>query len=266
MEDTAPAVSSGTGQSLNLPASGAARSTGPVSSPAARGVGTALNIAAVVLALAALLLRHFAASTSTRSVVVGCLALIPLLAILLLVARRGRATVGQFAFAVLAPSLALGYVACMDYELLDWRVPILTGAGAGIVLAAIVALVDRSMRGVFSLLALAATLTSYGFGAVVEANGLMDSRPPDDMVAYVVDEFPPAGWHITPRLQLSAGGPWRKPHMTRVSISVFHALGTGDGVLLSVHKGRFGMKWSTVTPTEGNVGSLFIPDTRKLRP
>ncbi len=147
----------------------------------------------------------------------------------------------------LLPGIALALRGFLDYELLDWRLPVAIGAFSGLVFAVIAAIADRRTPLTTGAVALLLLLTfPYGYGATMVLNGILDRGTPQFFPTRVQGKFVSGGEHTTYTVKLDAWGHWEEPYTLNVPREVFDQIGTRMAVCVRVNPGAFRIPYMTL--------------------
>ena len=84
---------------------------------------------------------------------------------------------------------------------------------------------------------------TYGFGAVTQANALLDRSPGISYSVIVQGKHINHGKHTSYYLKLSPWGPQTRTSELRVSRDIYDPIQCGDVALLVLQKGAFGLNW-----------------------
>jgi hypothetical protein len=150
----------------------------------------------------------------------------------------------------LMPALMLAIRAFLDVRLVDgWDV-----LPFGLVLAALMAIAAvgadrRLLQKPSSLIMAVIVAMAYGYGAVAQADMLLDNGRPETFTTVVQHEHI-AGNYRTPHryiLTVDAWGPHEAGDIT-VSAATFAAVNRGDKVCIVVSPGAFGLPWYAAQP------------------
>jgi hypothetical protein len=148
------------------------------------------------------------------------------------------------ALAVMSPGFVLMYRAAIDINIIFtvWAV-LAMAATAGVLIAALFR-VDPSLkanRG--SGIAICALMLAYGYGAVVEANTLLDRKPADIYRTVILGKHVDHGKSTTYYLDPEPWGPEHKARSFEVGGTTFGAIGIGDTANIALRRGALGVQW-----------------------
>ncbi|GEJ57532.1 hypothetical protein [Anaeromyxobacter diazotrophicus] len=186
---------------------------------------------------------------------IAVLAAIPPVAVALLVAGRGRYSAeGRrndvrpgLALPLILPGAVLALRALLDFHVLDHR-PLLVWAGcATLLMAALVLVGEPSLRRRWpAALLLALLVGAHPWGALAEANVLLDGGEAQRFEATVVDKHVVSGKHTSYDLRLTPWGPVREEDTVEVDRALYEGTEVGDEVCVALKPGALGVRWFVV--------------------
>jgi hypothetical protein len=189
------------------------------------------------------------------ALVIGSLAAIPIAALVLVIVSRGLFQIGigpnaahaNVGSACALPAFMLMVRVLSDFNLVD-TVPLIgAGAAVGGAFVAILATVSRRLRAKpWTLLGIALITAVYGFGAIGEANALLDHSPASVQQTKIIDKRVRYGRATTYVFTLPPWGAQRDSAEVVVSHELYDRLAPGDPVCMLLHDGALGMPWFTV--------------------
>jgi hypothetical protein len=189
------------------------------------------------------------------ALLIATLAAIPVLAFILVVLSRGlfridarrteaHANLGTV-FAL--PGCALLARMLLDLDMVNWIPAVVAAVVGGIVLVAIMALVDRSMRArPWALLGCSLLAGAYSLGLAGEANALLDHPQLSVFRSQVMDKYVTSGKATRYHLRLAPWGPREEPSDVTVPHTLYDRLLPGNLACVLLHQGAFGMPWFIV--------------------
>lgn len=190
---------------------------------------------------------------------IATLAAIPVLAIGLLLAKRGLVGVDErktdprpsVLVPILMPGLTLMLRALLDFHVLDWQVLLGWTAPVCLALWALLLAGDRQLRQSRFVPLLALLFTApLAWGAVAEANVLLDAAPPQRHRARVTGRHVSSGKVTTRKVKLEPFGPVASAEDVDVRRADYDALRVGDEACVTLHPGRLGARWLTARRCE----------------
>jgi len=216
----------------------------------AEKLAAALTLAAIVTAAWALFRPR------PYGLLIALLIALPLLATAAVLARRNLFRIGlgsgyeaNLGSACAVPACALFVRTLFDLNLVSW-LP-LTAFAAAIAIVFLVAAVRREInlrRRWWRLLIAALLMGAYAFGALGQANVLLDRAPQSVLRSQILDKHlghsRVASYHLT----LAPWGPMTAPHDAAVAHDVYDQAEIGDPACIRLHDGALGMAWFTATP------------------
>jgi hypothetical protein len=147
------------------------------------------------------------------------------------------------------PGLLLMLRVTTDMKLLDWRGPLYLSVALACILGTAAVIADRSLGKRRSTAVLLFVLSiSYGYGASMEANALLDHSVTSIYHARVTGKHISSGRHTSYNLYLAPWGPKQDRDVVSVSRLFYDSVRPGDDVCLALHDGFMHMPWSTVHP------------------
>lgn len=182
-------------------------------------------------------------------------ALCPPLAVILVLASRGVATIQPpsssprpTAAGLMTPAAALPFRVLMDVNFVggaQFPAPVLALC---VLLAAVLLLVDRkALTSPRALIVLAAAALAYGWSLPMAADVDLDAAGATAYRATVLDLKASGTRHVTYQATLSAWGPYPPRHELKISHDQYYALDQGQVVCPRLHRGAFGAPWAEVT-------------------
>jgi len=190
---------------------------------------------------------------------IGLLAVLPWLPVALMAKNpgvyqlTGTAASGRpdLSAALIAPPLLLALRAFYDVHILDWSalMPWLVGAGA--LLAASVAWVNRkaSPRWSSAIVILLAA-AAYGFGAAASSDAVLDASAPATYKPAVLGKHVTGGRNRSYELTVDPWGPRKSVDDISVPFTVFNQARVGQPICVSVHAGALGSAWYRASSCE----------------
>ena len=185
--------------------------------------------------------------------VVATLAFLPWLSILLVARSRGKYLIlsrrkdphpGLDALSLL-PGLALASLAILYLHVVDWRPALAVAVIGALALTAAHWAIDNALRLRPALLFfLLLPNGAYAYGAVVEANALLDRGPAKVFEARVVNKRVSTGrysttWHV----ELGPWGPIQQAGEVSVPRALYDSVQIGGQVCALLQKGAVGIPW-----------------------
>jgi hypothetical protein len=168
------------------------------------------------------------------------------------VSRQAAKVMPSIAALYIAPGIALALRVIQDFQVVDWHPAVAAGAAVALAASGAAVLVDRTLRSrptasIFLLL----LMFAYGYGVVVEANGLLDHGKPQ-VAAVLIDAMHiDSGKSTSYRLTLDPWGPYPATNTVDVSRSLYNSVRPGDVVCANLFPGALGMRWYVVTGCRG---------------
>jgi hypothetical protein len=183
--------------------------------------------------------------------VVLTLAVIPLLALALLLGGRGRYTATEdrndvrpsLALPLIMPGTALALRAFLIADVLDWRRMLIWVAIASVALTVLVAVGDRAARRKwYTLLPVPFVLACHPLGVLLMANVRFDRSAPEEYRVAVLDKHISSNKGPNYHLHLAAWGP--SPATTvQTYRSLYESVDVGGTVCASLRQGALGIRW-----------------------
>lgn len=150
-------------------------------------------------------------------------------------------------WAFMGPGIVLGLRALLDVQLLDWRPALAAAAACAVVLALVAAATDRTLRAKrWDFAAVVLFAGFYAYGAIVQANALLDRSVPETYRAAVIAKREAKGRTTEYFLRLSPWGPRTSEEEVKVPRALFRAIATGAEVCIAYRRGALGYPWFTV--------------------
>jgi hypothetical protein len=191
---------------------------------------------------------------------IAALAAVPLAALAILLARPGRFTVeGRrndarpgLALPFLLPGIVLALRASLDLHVLDVRPIVLLTAAGATALALLLGIGDPALRTRWYGLPLLLLLygAPYCWGALAEANALLDRGARVEHRAGVLGKHVVSGKHTQHVVRLGPWGPRTSPDDVDVDAETYRALEPGDTACLDLAPGALRARWFVVRPCE----------------
>lgn len=187
--------------------------------------------------------------------VVTMLIAIPAIALLLVVVSRGLYRIDarrndlhvNVGAAFFVPGFALVARALIDIEMVSWVPVIAGGLGIGALLVGVIAVADRNLRArPWMALGCALLAGTYGFGAVAEANALLDRSPAQAFHSSIVEKHVSRGKATRYVLKLEPWGPLTEPNEVSVPKGLYDGLRSGNPVCIQLRPGALAMAWFIV--------------------
>jgi len=230
-------------------------SAGPTTEVAADRLAQAKKVAnaATVAAFAAMVWGWF--FPRPYPVVIAVLGALPLVAIVLLARSRGIYQIEgrrndahpSLAVVFLLPTVTLALRAIQDVQLLEWK-PLLSRVILGaLVLTAIIARSDRGLRVRYGVILLFFVFSAvYAYGAIVQANALLDNSAPQTYEVVVTGKHVTTGRSTTYYLRLAAWGPQTDASDVTVGRRLYNVIEPGQTVCADLRAGALRIPWYTV--------------------
>jgi hypothetical protein len=186
--------------------------------------------------------------------VIVLLALLPLVAIVIVVRSHGRypsATEGNnfsetFWFPIVLPGIMLMLRAMADINLLDWKFPALLGAIVALVPSFFVTRAGRPLR-MRRLFVIWLILWPYGYGTIALADRDMDASASHRYQATVLAKSVVSRSAIY-HLDLGPWGPRTEDHVeVAVRYSTYAQVTVGDCVCIDLRRGAIRIPWFTLS-------------------
>jgi hypothetical protein len=215
----------------------------------AEKLAAAFSLAAVAISVWALV------RPQPYGLVMALLVTLPLLAVIAVIARRSLFRIGlgsgyeaNLASACALPACALFARTLFDLNLVSW-LP-LTAFAAAVAIVFLIAAARREAhlrRRWWRLLAAAVLVGGYAFGALGQANVLLDRSPQSVLRSRITGKHLGhsriASYHLT----LAPWGPMTETHGATVTRDVYDAAEIDDPACIRLHNGALGMAWFTAT-------------------
>jgi len=215
----------------------------------ARRFAAALTLVAIAIAVWALF------RPQPYGALMALLIALPLLAVTAVVARPDLFRIGLGSFheanlgsACAAPACALFARTLFDLNLVSW-LP-LTAFAAAIAIVFLIAAVRREAhlrRRWWRLFAAALLTGAYAFGALGQANVLLDRAPQAVLRSRIIGKHLGHSRIASHHLTLAPWGPLTAPHDATVSRDIYDAAEIDDPACIRLHDGALGMAWFTAT-------------------
>ncbi len=208
----------------------------------ARKVGKVLNAISVVVCLWVFFLPE------PYEVAIAALAALPPLAVLYQLVGRTNDARANIAAVFIIPAVVLALRVILDIQLYDWVPALLATVVAAFVLTFILAATDAELRRRgWELLAMFFISLAYPYGAVLEANALLDRSPPQVFEATVVGKHKSSGKTTTYYLRLKPWGPRAEDDDVSVSGELYDATAPGQQVCVVFRNGALEIPWFVVS-------------------
>jgi len=187
--------------------------------------------------------------------VIASLAALPIVALILVATSRGLYRIGIDATAAYAnvsslcavPAFALMVRVLFDFNLVDWMPPVAAAAACAVIFVIVVAAADRSLRTRrWTLLGIGLITAAYAFGAIGEADALLDRSPVKVLRSQVLDKHITYGKTKSYHLKLAAWGPMSEGGDVSVSQAVYDRLEPRSTACIVLRSGALGMPWFIV--------------------
>jgi hypothetical protein len=182
------------------------------------------------------------------------LAVLPLLAVALLLGGRGRYTATEdrndvrpsLALPLLLPGAALAARALTMADVVDWERMLIWTAIAAVALTALVAAGDRAARRTwYTLPTLLPILALHPWGALLAANVRFDRSAPEEHQVAVLDKHVSSNKGPNYHLHLAAWGPVPAKTVS-VARSLYDAAEVSGTVCVKLRRGALGVRWYVV--------------------
>jgi hypothetical protein len=206
-----------------------------------------LTLAAIVVAVWALF------KPQPYGLLMALLIALPLLTLLAVIVRRSLFRIGlgsgyeaNLGSACAVPACALFARTLFDLNLVSW-LP-LTAFAAAIAIVFLIAAARREVqlrRRWWRLLAAALLTGAYAFGALGQANVLLDRAPQAVLRSRIMAKHLGHTRITTYHLTLAPWGPMTAPNDAAVPRDVYDSAEIGDPACIRLHDGALGMAWFT---------------------
>jgi hypothetical protein len=144
---------------------------------------------------------------------------------------------------MLLPWLALGARAVIDYQVLDWIPPLVLAVAIGGLAALAAMKADAEFRKPLWAILLLLMGLDWGWGLVIEANGLFDRTPPQILSTKVLRKWKSSGRSTTYYLNVAPTSvPGLKGDID-VGSRLYRRIDVGESVCLELHAGSLGWRW-----------------------
>jgi hypothetical protein len=145
------------------------------------------------------------------------------------------------------PGFVLMLRVITDMHFLQWKSVLYVSLALACVLGYAALIADRSLRSRRANAVLIFVLgITYGMGAGMETNALLDRSKPTIYPAGVTDKRTISGRHTTYNLYLAPWGPKKDTDEVSVSRRFYDSVQTGDPVCIVLHDGAMKVPWYTV--------------------
>ena len=215
----------------------------------AKKIATALSLAAGVAAVWG---WFYPRPYDTAMAILG---VIPAIAVLLLATGNGVYQVegrrhdvrADLSIAFIIPGAVLTLRCLWDFEFLEWMPILKLAIVASVFLTIVVLAADGGMRERrWAFLAFLVLCFLYAFGAMAQANALLDSSEGQVFPTKVLDKRIENGKSTTYYFRVDSWGPRSKPNEVSVSRALYQATPVGDTVCVSLWKGALRAPWFVV--------------------
>jgi hypothetical protein len=134
--------------------------------------------------------------------------------------------------------------------------PIAAAAACAVIFVIVTAMADRSLRTQrWMLLGLGLVTAAYAFGAIGEADALLDRSQVTVLRSQVLDKHISYGRAKTYHLKLAPWGPMSEGGDVSVAQAVYDRLEAGSTACIVLRAGALGMPWFIVLPCQGETNS-----------
>jgi hypothetical protein len=158
--------------------------------------------------------------------------------------RQPNELSGGMASLLLLPGIVLFLRALLDIHFFGWQRPLALVVAGTLAMIALVLLVSRGFRSLKFVLLSAPFLAIYAYGAIIEANVLLDRSPVKVSYGIVTGKDLHIGKPQTYyRLRLHPLGPYTMLDEVDVSPDAWRAINPGDTVCIGLHAGSLGIPW-----------------------
>lgn len=189
---------------------------------------------------------------------IATLALIPVLAVALLFAKRGIVGVDErrndprpsVIVPILMPGLVLTLRAVLDFHVVDGGALLVRALPLALALTALLLAGDAQLRRkLFPVLALF-MVAPLAWGAVAQANVLLDASPPQRHRVAVTGKHVSSGKVTTWKVTLAPFGAVASAEDADVRRADYDAIEVGGEACVTLHAGRLGARWLTAQRCE----------------
>jgi hypothetical protein len=189
------------------------------------------------------------------ALVIAALALLPLAALALVawagslyqIAGHRNDARANLVVVYIGPSMTLGVRALLDIALLEWVPALLLTLVAAAALALVIVAADAKVRERrWELAAVLLFAGAYAWGAVVEANALLDRSAVIVHEVTVLDQRESHGRTTEYYLRLAPWGPRAEEHEVAVPRALYEASPPGSLVCVAQRAGALGIGWYSV--------------------
>ena len=153
---------------------------------------------------------------------------------------------------VAVPFMLPGFVLTLrvirDMNFVEWSGPLYVSAALAALLTVVAVMADRSLRSRRGIVVLLVLGMSYGFGAGMEGNALLDHSKPSVYPTQITGKQISNGRYRSYDLYLARWGPRQDNDKVSVSRSFYESVGIGDIVCVSLRQGAFQVPWYIVQP------------------
>jgi len=183
------------------------------------------------------------------------LVVIPAIAVILLATGNGLYQVeghrhdarADLALAFIVPGAVLAMRSVSDFEFLEWMPILKLAIVASMILTIVVVGADRGMRERrLAFLAFLFLCFLYAFGAMAQANALLDRSEGQIFSTKVLDKRIESGKSTTYYFRVDPWGPRKEPNEVSVSRSMYQATDVGKNVCVWLHTGSLKVRWFVV--------------------
>jgi hypothetical protein len=183
--------------------------------------------------------------------VIGLLALAPLLALAIAWLSRGLVQIDQKARSgaptvvtlLLLPPLALAMRASVDIALLDWTGLLVVASIGGVLFALTTLVVDAQQRRWPAFLLMVPFGAAWTYGLAAQLDVALDRSPAAVYPTHVIGKHVSAGKNQLRYLDLAPWGPGKWSGDESVDRQRYDATEIGDRVCVGVRAGAFGWRW-----------------------
>jgi hypothetical protein len=157
------------------------------------------------------------------------------------------------AYAYMFPGFALALRAVSDFNVIQSTHAAVLFALVAAALTFFAVAANRSLRQKKPMIALLLVLTAaYGYGAVVEADALLDSSAETVYATQLLSMHIDHGKHTSYHLELGSWGPKFEPNDIEVDADIYGALRPGFRIHLALRHGALGVPWFYIKDWQSN--------------
>jgi hypothetical protein len=147
------------------------------------------------------------------------------------------------------PGFVLTLRVIRDMNFVEWSGPLYVSAALAVLLAIAAVMADHSLKNRLGIVILLFVLSmSYGFGAGMEGNALLDHSKPSVYPTQIIEKQISNGRYRSYDLYLARWGPRQDNDKVSVSRSFYESVGIGAIVCVSLRQGAFHVPWYIVQP------------------